>query len=233
MRTPAHGFGTGERATTPRAAAIAGIAFALLFAIAMVIFESALPDNPQDVSTYTPTTISQITWAVRIVPFAGIAFLWFIGAMRQRLGTSEDQFFATVMLGSGVLFVAMVFVAFAFVSGIIVTSDQVAAGKPTDYLTDQTIARQIFTIYALKMAAVFMASLSLLWRRTAVMPKPLALLTVLLAAIMLITTTLNSWMVLIFPTWVLVVSVYLLIAGWQRNPQSPIRPNTNEEGVSP
>lgn len=235
MRTPPHDFGTGARATTPRAAAAAGIAFAVLFSLAMVLFEFALPDNPQDISNFTPTAVSQITWAVRVVPFAGIAFLWFVGAMRQRLGTSEDQFFATVMLGSGLLFVAMVFVAFSFVSGIIAASDAASAGSSgsPSYLTDQTIAQQIFTIYALKMAAVFMASLSMLWRKTSVMPMPLALITVILAAIMLITTTLNPWMVLIFPAWVLVVSVYLLIAGWQRNPSSPTPSNTSEEGVSP
>jgi hypothetical protein len=30
------------------------------------------------------------------VPFAGIAFLWFIGVLRDRLGEFEDRFFATV-----------------------------------------------------------------------------------------------------------------------------------------
>jgi hypothetical protein len=63
------------------------------------------------------------------------------------------------------------------------------------------------------MAAVFMTSLSLLWRRTSVMPKPLALLTLALAAVMIVSTTLNPWMVLVFPAWVLIVSVFLLVAG--------------------
>jgi hypothetical protein len=42
---------------------------------------------------------------------AGIAFLWFIGVLRDRIGEREDRFFATVFLGSGLLFVAMIFVA--------------------------------------------------------------------------------------------------------------------------
>lgn len=32
---------------------------------------------------------------------AGIAFLWFIGVIRDRSGAHEDRFFATVFLGSG------------------------------------------------------------------------------------------------------------------------------------
>ena len=49
--------------------------------------------------------------AVNLVPFAGIAFLWFIGVIRDRIGQHEDRFFATVLLGSGLIFVAMLFVS--------------------------------------------------------------------------------------------------------------------------
>ena len=42
--------------------------------------------------------------ALNLVPFAGIACLWFMGLLRNRVGTLEDQFFATVFLGSGLLF---------------------------------------------------------------------------------------------------------------------------------
>ena len=49
--------------------------------------------------------------ALNLLPFAGIAFLWFIGVVRDRLGEGEDRFFATVFLGSGLLFVAMLFVS--------------------------------------------------------------------------------------------------------------------------
>ena len=41
---------------------------------------------------------------MNLIPFAGIAFLWFIGVLRDRLGEQEDRFFATVFFGSGLLF---------------------------------------------------------------------------------------------------------------------------------
>ena len=52
--------------------------------------------------------------AVSLIPFAGIAFLWFIGVIRTRLGDREDKLFATVFLGSRLLFVALLFLAGAF-----------------------------------------------------------------------------------------------------------------------
>ena len=45
--------------------------------------------------------------ALNLVLFAGIAFLWFMGLLRNRVGTLEDQFFATVFLGSGLLFLVV------------------------------------------------------------------------------------------------------------------------------
>ena len=45
-----------------------------------------------------------------LVPFAGIAFLWFIGVVREQLGNVEDRLFSTVFLGSGLLFLAMLFI---------------------------------------------------------------------------------------------------------------------------
>jgi hypothetical protein len=35
---------------------------------------------------------------LNLIPFAGIAFLWFIGVIRDRIGAHEDRFFATVLL---------------------------------------------------------------------------------------------------------------------------------------
>ena len=58
-----------------------------------------------------PSHRNAVRLALDVVPFAGIAFLWFIEVIRNRLGDLEDQFFATVFLASGLLFVATLFVA--------------------------------------------------------------------------------------------------------------------------
>ena len=55
------------------------------------------------------------------MPFAGIAYLWFIGVVRDKLGDFEDRFFSSVFFGSSLLFLAMVFVSMAIVFGILTT----------------------------------------------------------------------------------------------------------------
>ena len=66
--------------------------------------------------------------ALNLIPFAGIAFLWFVGVLRDRIGEREDRFFATVLLGSGLLFVAMLFIGAAVAGGLI--AGVTASGPP-------------------------------------------------------------------------------------------------------
>ena len=69
-----------------------------------------------------------------LVPFSGIALLWFIGVIRDRIGEREDRFFATVFLGSGLLFIAMLFAAAAVLGGLI-AGDRFGTASPTDLAT--------------------------------------------------------------------------------------------------
>ena len=67
--------------------------------------------------------------ALNLLPFAGIAFLWFIGVVRDRIGQGEDRFFATVFLGSGLLFIAMLFVTGAVAGGLVLTRERTAGSR--------------------------------------------------------------------------------------------------------
>jgi hypothetical protein len=105
---------------TPRAAAVAGILFSLLLFVAFGLVRLSVPGDPFEAGTWLENGLSYVTLAMNLVPFAGIAFLWFVGVLRDRLGTREDQFFATVFLGSGLLLLAMLFTAAAVVGAIII-----------------------------------------------------------------------------------------------------------------
>ena len=95
---------------SPRAAAVAGFVFALLFAAAWILVRSALPASVTADSDWLDEegAATRIRVGLALVPFAGIAFLWFIGVIRDRFKDSEDQLFSTVFIGSGLLFLAMV-----------------------------------------------------------------------------------------------------------------------------
>ena len=79
------------------------------------------------------------------------------------------------------------------------------------YLATYHIVAQVFNVYALRMAAVFLISQATLWLRTGVMPRWLALPTYGVALVLLFIVSQSTWVVLIFPAWVLIVSVYILI----------------------
>lgn len=108
---------TDDRLKTPRAAAVAGIVFSVLFIISLVLTRTSVPADPQDGGTWLASDLKTVALAIYLLPFAGIAFLWFIGVLRDRMGAQEDRFFATVFMGSGLLFLALLFVAGAIAAG--------------------------------------------------------------------------------------------------------------------
>jgi hypothetical protein len=199
--------------TAPRAGAVAGILFAALFGISVVLIRLSVPTNSADASAWTASTLSRAALALRLIPYAGIFFLWYVGVIRDRLGAAEDKFFATVTLGSGLVFLALTLASCAVAAGLL---DSLLTGGSQAlplgvYLLVRSVVDQAFNTYAVKMASVFMLSLGTLWRSTGVMPRPLSYLTYLLALVMLVAFSRSLWLLLIFPAWVLLVSVYILI----------------------
>jgi hypothetical protein len=203
-----------RRAATPVAGAIAGIIFAVLFTVSMTALRRTTGDVENDTGAWLTGDTGLAKFAIALVPFAGIAFLWFIAVARERLGRFEDQFFSTVFIGSGLLFLAMFFAAAASAGAIVAA----AANDPEGFASSTTYAyarhsvTQILAVYALRMAAIFQLSQASLWVRTRVMPRWMALITIVVALLLLFVFTQAWWVILVFPAWVLLVSVYILIA---------------------
>ena len=110
----------GSPLRTPRAAAVAGIVFSVFLIAALVLLRLSIPSDPRVAGSWLtdPGRRTAVTVGLSLIPFAGIAFLWFVGVLRDRIGEREDRFFATVFLGSGLLFVAMLFAAAAIAGGV-------------------------------------------------------------------------------------------------------------------
>jgi hypothetical protein len=213
------------RLTTPRAAAVAGIIFALLFAASLVLLRLSISSDLTSETVWTAQTEDYLSIALRLMPFAGIAFLWFIGVIRDRVGELEDRFFATVFFGSSLLFIGMVFMAMA-VAGALVVSISVEGDDAMNQdviLFARALMLQISNVYALRMAGVLMISLATIWLHTQIMPRWLIGLTYLLAGVLLLIVSLNLWIPLLFPAWVLLVSVYVLVQGYHGQMPEPVR----------
>jgi hypothetical protein len=207
-----------RRLTTPRAAAVAGILFGLLLSIAYVLIRVSIPPDPADGGAWLEERASTVALALSLVPIAGIAFLWFIGVIRDRIGSLEDRFFSSVFFGSGLLYLAMTFVSAALAGGLL-TSYALIPNQLIDsglYTFSRAVMWQISNVYAIRMSGVFMISLGTIWVRTRIMPRWLAFLTYGLALVLLVSVGLSLWVTLIFPAWVLVISVYILVLNLRR-----------------
>src|SRR5215475_9009041 len=214
---------TDHKLKTPRAAAFAGILFTVLFTSSYILIRLSIPGNPAESGTWLKDRAGTVALALSLLPFAGIAFLWFMGVVRDRMGYLEDQFFATVFFGSGLLFLAMAFVSAALAGGILATYalEQRRFLDSGMYTLTRAVLYRITNVYAVKMAGVFMISLATIWVRTRLMPRWLALLTYVLALGLLLSITSSLWVTLIFPGWVGVVSGYILLTN-RRSPSSTL-----------
>lgn len=199
---------------TPRAAAVAGIAFSVLISASLVLVRLALPLNSRGAGTWIsdPARRSQVSIALNLVPFAGIAFLWFIGVVRDRMGQHEDRFFASVFLGSGLLFVAMLFAATAVAGGVIVAFGDTSGKVSNDvWQLGHNITYALMSTYAMRMAAVFTISTATIALRSAIMPRWLGITGYISAIALLLGSGFIAWLELLFPAWVLLVSTQILV----------------------
>lgn len=207
--------------TTPRSAALAGIIAGALFITANLLLKYAILISPTERGVWVIEDANKISLALRLVPFAGIAFLWFIGVARDRLGRREDQFFSTVFLGSGLLYLATSFIAYAIAGGLLVSRTMLDPEMDESILVfGQMTIIQIASVYNVRMSAVFMISAATLWLRTQVMPRWLVLVTYVLGLALLVLVNLSNWMTLIFPSWILGVSILILFYNYQHISQN-------------
>jgi hypothetical protein len=187
------------------------VLFAVLFGAAIILIRSSLPEGVQPGSRWIDTGSDKIKLASELMPFAGICFLWFIGVVRANLGRFEDKFFATVTLGSGLLFLAMMFAASAVGVGLVESRHYSVGGTGEVGIFGQMLLLNLSKTYALRMAAVFMMSLATIWLRTGLMPRWLVAVSYLAALTLIIGGDTTMWLTLAFPVWVLIVSVLFLV----------------------
>ena len=193
-----------------RSAAVAGIVFGVLLLVALTMLRIALSEDTLQSLQVDAQRRGLIRLSLHLVPFAGIAFLWFIGVIRDQLGNVEDRLFSTVFLGSGLLFLAMLFVGAVLSSGLLamfagpsVNADLFAYGR--------NATQTLISVYAMRMAAVFTISVSTVGLRTSAMPRWVSYIGYLVALILLVAAGEHRWFQLLFPAWVLLVSVVILV----------------------
>ena len=213
----------GSPLRAPGAAAVAGIVFSVLLITALVLLRLSVPANPRVAGGWLtdPARRTAVTVALALVPFAGIAFLWFIGVLRDRIGHREDRFFATVFLGSGLLFVAMLFVTAAVAGGLLGAAASSSGPPGPDVLAvGRDVTGLLLNVYSMRMAAVFTLTTVTIARRTEIVSRWLTVAGVLAALVLLVAVSFSAWVELLFPAWILALSIDILVASPKAAPGS-------------
>ena len=200
--------------------AISGIVFAVLFIFSVVLIRLAVPADPKDPGVWLidPILRERVILSLNLVPFSGLAFLWFMAVMRHHIGLLEDRFFATVFLGSGLLFVAMLFATVAVAQGLLgtFTGGDGQLVQSESYRVGRGMAYALMNTFGMRMAAVFMFVTSMIGMRAGVLPRPVSLVGFAFGLVLLLVITDFAWIALLLPLWVMLVSIYVLVVNVRR-----------------
>ena len=226
---------------TPRESAILtarlGIAQALLL-IASAWLLTLIPGPRATDDEFIEFYLSDRRWLVILVgiylmPFAAIAFIWFAVALRMWVAQSssrpQDALLSNVQLVSAILFVAL-FLASAAASTVLAVTVEMSGGR-----IDPVTARQfpqlgaaLFVVFAMRMAAMFVFTTSGLARRHSALPRWFVWSGYAVGLFLLLSASLNRFLVLLFPVWVLTLSVILLIKARRMPADAPARIGQSE-----
>ena len=206
----------GRTLRAPWAASVAGLLFSVMFTASLLLIRTSPLQGADDAELArileTGEDFGVVIGALYLAPLAGVMFLWFIAVVRDQIGDREDRFFATVFLGSGVLFVALLFVTAAVVSSIVVAYRFEVGARPTasDVALMRGLGYALLFAFATRAAGVFLISTATIGLRTGTFPRWFALTGYILGGALLIVVAYWDWAILVLPAWVAVVSLFIL-----------------------
>ena len=135
--------------------------------------------------------------------------MWFIGVVRDQLGEIEDRLFSTVFLGSGLLFLATLFQGAVTETSMLAMISESQA-DPAVWTFGRNITQALISVYAMRMAAVFIISVSSVALRAGALPRWVGILGYAVATLLLVTAGADPWTGLLFPGWVFLLSIVIL-----------------------
>jgi hypothetical protein len=209
--------GRSLRTAAMRAAAM-GMVHSILFLAALGLM-STVPGpaspNAEIVEFYSSENRRRVVLVgLYLMPLAGVAFMWFIVSLRTWISANsprENILYSNMQLVSGIIFTALFFASAA------ATSITAASVQYSDSGIDPVVARQfpeygnaLLLVFAIRMAAIFVFSTTAIGRSTGILPRWFLWVGYVVGIFLLLSVTFSWWLVLVFPSWVLVLSGLLV-----------------------
>ncbi|MGI9615007.1 MAG: hypothetical protein ACR2QO_19000 [Acidimicrobiales bacterium] len=159
---------------------------------------------------------------LQVMVVATIAFLWFVGVIRHRIGIQEPKLFGTVFLGSGILLAGLLFVGVANAATPAVLVGESDRVVDADLAASTRItARIILAVIVPRIASVFIISTSTLALRTGTMSTWFVTVSYLTGFALLLNVTFAEPSIYVFPIWMAAVSLYLLLLSSELDDATP------------
>ncbi len=207
-------------------AALAGTGAAVLFTCAgyLLARQPGILGESPDLRWYTDSGHrTSVVVAVNLAALGVVAFLWFMAVVRRRLGEREDQFFATVFLGAGLALSVLVIaaaVAAALPTLVVWLGYREVPDRDTVTLA-HALWYGLWGIGGSRLVGVFMAATSTVGLRFGAFPRWLGVFGIVMGAILGLTGAFVGPLDILFPLWLLVVSLTLLVTGRARRRSVP------------
>ena len=199
-----------------QAAAIAGIVAAVCWSIGLrgLVATPGVDATESEIVAFYGDGESTVDAVVllQVIVVGTIAFLWFVGVIRSRLGEVEPRLFGTVFFGGAILLSALVFVGSAALAAPTILIDiGNQTPDPGAAAMIRAVAAIVLSVFAPRVAALFMFSTASLGRATGALPKWLVVFTYVVGIALLFNVTIAEPGIYFMPAWMALVSVVLLV----------------------
>ena len=204
-----------QRATSFEVAAIAGIVCAVGWSLSLrgLVAGPGLGATREEIATYYADGSSRsVSVLLALMVVATIAYLWFVGVVRNRLGASETRLVGTVFLGASVLLTGLLLVgasALAAPSVLVEVGGQVPDPGAAGLL--RAMAAVVLAVFAPRVATLVMFSTASLSRRSGALPTWLIVVTYVVGVAEFVNVTVATPTLYVFPAWIALVSIVILL----------------------
>jgi hypothetical protein len=195
---------------------LSGAAYAVLFLVSfwLMLGVPRMGSTDAEIEAFYTSSDRQVVnlVALYLLPFAGIAFIWFIVSVRLWIAARTikpiNELFSNVQLVSGIVFLALLFSSAAAISIGAVTY------SGTDDTRSMDVAREfplfggsLFFVFATRMGAMFVFTTTKICSASNITPKWFQLVGIVVGVVMLLTSSFNRGMIVVFPLWVLTLCI--------------------------
>jgi hypothetical protein len=183
-------------------------------ALAGLLSAPGIGASDDDITSYyadTSNSTAALVW-VQVMVVATIAFLWFVGVVRGRLGDREPKLFGTVFFGASILLAGLLFVGASFLAApAVLVSVGDRAPAPDVVALTRAAAAVVLSVFAPRVSTLVMFATASLGRATGALPRWLVWLTYVVGAVEFVNVTVAVPTIYVMPAWIALVSVVLLV----------------------